>query len=213
MYGFNGQTKKQLKEDLKQMINLNPKHISTYSLILEENTKLYIDDYKTQNEDQEANMYEYITKTLKENNYIHYELSNFSKNNYQSKHNLTYWNNENYYGFGLGASGYLNNKRYENTRSLTEYLKGNYINSSNELDLDETFQNEFILGLRKIEGLKINDVNKKYNINILEIDKIKNLINKKIIIKTKNNIMINPKYLYTSNEVLINFIDLSLHKH
>ncbi len=213
MYGFNGQTKKQLKEDLKQMINLNPKHISTYSLILEENTKLYIDDYKTQNEDQEANMYEYITKTLKENNYIHYELSNFSKNKYQSKHNLTYWNNENYYGFGLGASGYLNNKRYENTRSLTEYLKGNYINISSELDLDETFQNEFILGLRKIEGLKINDVNKKYNINILEIDKIKNLINKKIIIKTKNNIMINPKYLYTSNEVLINFIDLSLHKH
>ena len=140
-------------------------------------------------------------------------MSNFSKPKYQSKHNLVYWNNENYYGFGLGASGYIDNIRYENTRSLTEYLKGNYILVKDELSLDETIQNEFILGFRKIAGINKQNFYQKYKISLKEINIINKLLSQKLLIENKNNIYINSKYLYTSNEVLLNFIDFTLHKH
>ncbi len=206
MYGFKNQTLKDLKTDLNEIIKLNPKHISTYCLILEPHTKLYIDNYKPLDDDKEREMYDFITKTLKENDYVRYELSNFSKEGYESKHNLTYWNNEHYYGFGLGASGYVDNVRYENTKSLNEYLKGNYILEKNELSLEETIQNEFILGLRKIKGINKEGFYKKYKINIKELPKVKTLLNEKLLLEDNTNIYINPKYLYTSNEILLNFI-------
>ena len=213
MYGFQNQNIQKLKQDLKEIIKLNPKHISTYCLIIEPNTKLYIDNYIPIDDDKERQMYDLIVETLKENNYIQYELSNFSKKSYESKHNLTYWNNDNYYGFGLGASGYINNVRYENTRSLTEYLKGNYILEKQELSLEETIQNEFILGLRKIEGIDKEKFYHKYKINIKDILPVQKLLSQKILLENETNIYINKEYLYTSNEVLLNFIDFSLHKH
>lgn len=213
MYGFQNQTPKDLKIDLDKILKLNPKHISTYCLILEPNTKLYIENYKPLDDDKERKLYDLIVKTLKQNNYIQYEFSNFSKPNYESNHNLVYWNNKHYYGFGLGASGYINNIRYENTRSLTEYLKGNYLLQSHQLSLDETIQNEFILGLRKINGINKNEFLNKYQINIKQIEPVKTLLDQHLLLENKTNIYINPKYLYTSNEILLNFIDLSLHKH
>lgn len=213
MYGFQNQSINDLKNDLHEIIKLNPTHISAYCLILEPNTKLYIDNYIPLEEDKESDMYNLIVKTLKENNYIQYELSNFSKEGYQSKHNLVYWNNKHYYGFGLGASGYIGNVRYENTRSLNEYLKGHYVLNQHELSLDETIQNEFILGLRKINGINKQTFYKKYKINLNEIKLINNLLAQKLLIQNEENIYINPKYLYISNEVLLNFIDFTLHKH
>ncbi len=206
MYGFKNQTLKDLKEDLEKIIQLNPSHISTYCLILEPHTKLYIKKYEEIDGDKEYEMYKEIQKMLKQNKYIQYELSNFSKKNKQSKHNLTYWNNEHYYGFGLGASGYIENIRYENTKSLNEYLKGNYIKETNELDEKETLENEFILGFRKIKGINKENFQKKYHKNIKEIEEVNQLLKQNILKENKKNIYINKKYLYTSNEVLINFI-------
>lgn len=213
MYGFQNQSINALKEDLNKIIKLNPNHISTYCLILEPNTKLYIDHYKPLEDDIERTMYDLIVKTLQENNYEQYELSNFAKKGYQSKHNLVYWNNQHYYGFGLGSSGYINNVRYENTRSLNKYIKGNYILDTHNLSLDETIQNEFILGLRKIEGINKQAFYEKYKLNLDEIPIIQELVAKKLLISNTKNIHINPQYLYTSNEVLLNFIDFTLHKH
>ena len=206
MYGFQNQSIENLKQDLKKIIKLNPTHISAYCLILEPNTKLYIDNYNPVDDDKERQMYDLIVETLKENNYIQYELSNFSKKGYKSKHNLTYWNNNNYYGFGLGASGYINNVRYENTRSLNKYLKGNYIKEKHELSLKENVQNEFILGLRKLEGINKDKFYKKYKINVKDIEHVKKLLSQNLLIENKENIYINPKYLYISNEILLNFI-------
>ena len=213
MYGFQNQSIDDLKNDLNKIVKLNPTHISTYCLILEPNTKLYIDNYIPLEDDRERDMYDLIVKTLKENHYEQYELSNFSKKGYQSKHNLVYWNNEHYYGFGLGASGYSDNIRYENTRSLNEYLKGNYILDRYELSLDETIQNEFILGFRKIAGINKQTFYQKYKLNLDEIKLIRDLLSQKLLIENETNIYINPQYLYTSNEVLLNFIDFTLHKH
>lgn len=213
MYGFQNQTLKDLKEDLNILMELKPKHISAYCLILEKHTKFYLKHYEPVEEDQERQMYELIVKTLKENNYIHYEFSNFARPNYTSKHNLVYWLNQHYYGFGLGASGYLKNIRYENTRSLTNYLKGKYLLKKHHLSLDETVQNEFILGLRKIDGINKNNFYNKYKVDIKKIPDVQKLLSQNILLENKDNIYINEKYLYTSNEVLLNFIDLSLHKH
>ena len=160
-----------------------------------------------------SELYNLITETLTKHNYIKYELSNFAKKGYESKHNLVYWNNQNYYGFGLGASGYIKSIRYENTRSLNKYLKGNYLLEKQKLSLNEKIQNEFILGFRKIKGINKNDFFNKYKIDIKKIKQVNLLLNQNLLLENNTNIYINPKYLYTSNEILLNFIDFSLHKH
>lgn len=209
IYGYKNQAIKELNEDLKEILKLNPTHISTYSLIIEKNTLLFINKYKRVDEDLDRKMYDFIIQTLKENNYNHYEISNFAKKDYESKHNLVYWNNKKYYGFGMGASGYINDIRYENTRNLTEYLKGNYIKENHKLNLEETIQNEFILGFRKTKGISKKEFKRKYKININDINEIKKLLNNNLLIENKNNIYINPKYIYLSNEILINLIDFT----
>ena len=209
MYGFKEQTLEDLKKDIQMVLKLDVSHISAYSLIVEPHTKLFINNYKL---DDDIKKDQLLNKMLVEKGYNHYEISNYAKPNKESKHNLTYWNNECYYGFGLGASGYINNIRYDNTRNLNSYLKGNYCSKINKLNENETLQNEFILGLRKLSGINKKEFYRKYGFNILEVKNLHKLIAKDLI-KNEDNIYINPKYLYFSNEILINFIGEDLHKH
>ena len=179
----------------------------SYSLIIESHTKLYIDNVYNIDEDLDYEMYKLINKKL--NKYHHYEISNFAKENYEAKHNLVYWNNLEYYGFGIGASGYINNIRYDNTKSYQNYINGRYILEKHKLDLNEKISNEFILGLRKIDGIDINNFYRKYNLDITNIEIVKKLIKENKLILT-DKLKINPKYIYISNTILINFIDLKL---
>lgn len=103
IYGIYGQTLDDLNNDIKEFIKLDIPHVSFYSLIIEPHTKLYIDSFKEIDEDLNIQMYERINQVLKDNKYIHYEISNYAKEGYESKHNLVYWHNEHNYGFGLGA--------------------------------------------------------------------------------------------------------------
>lgn len=205
MYALPGETMEELKDDIKKILELDVPHISTYSLIIEPNTKLYIDKVENIDEDLDYEMYTEIINSLSK--YNHYEVSNFGKSGYESKHNLTYWNNEHYYGFGLGASGYIDNVRYENTRSLNNYLKGNYVLNKEELDIDVIKENELILGFRKLEGISIEKYKEKYNEDILENEVVKQLLTKGKLINKDGFIRIDPKYTYTSNEILINFLN------
>lgn len=207
IYAIPNQTLEELKKDLDFILSLDINHISTYSLIIEPHTKLYIDNVTNIDEDLDYEMYKLINKKL--NKYNHYEISNYAIKNYESKHNLVYWNNLNYYGFGIGASGYINNIRYDNTKSYNNYINGNYLLEKHELDLNETISNEFILGLRKIDGIDINEFYKKYNIEITSIDIVNKLLKENKIILT-DKLKINPKYIYISNTILVNFIDLKV---
>lgn len=206
MYGFPNETLNDLINDLEVFKDLDVPHISIYSLILEENTKLYINNTKPLDEELESNMYYYIINYLKKLGYKHYEISNFSKEGYESKHNLTYWNNEEYYGFGLSSGGYVNNKRYTNTRSLNNYLKGNYKLEEEELDLQTKMENEMILGLRKMIGIKKDEFFLKYNFKIEDIFGIMNMVDKKLIEDREGYIRIPEDKLYLSNSILVNFI-------
>lgn len=206
IYAIPNQSIDDLKEDLDLFTSLNINHISTYSLIIEPNTKLYIDNIKNIDEELDYKMYEYINEYLNKKNFNHYEISNFAKNGYESNHNLVYWNNENYYGFGLGASGYINNLRYDNTKSLNKYLNGHYRLNEHKLEKKEIIENEFILGFRKTKGINKQDFYNKYQIKLEENQMIKKLIEEGKLIDNNENIYIDPKKIYISNDILINFI-------
>lgn len=206
IYGIPGEDLKVLKKDLKMMLKLKPTHISTYSLIIEKNTLVDIKGYRNIDEDLEFAMYEYICKKLKRKGYRHYEVSNFALDGYNSLHNLTYWNNNEYYGFGLGASGFLENVRYENTKNLSKYLEEEVNREQTILSKKDFMDNELMLGLRKIKGINVAEFKKKYDINIEEAYPIKILVKNKDLIYKNGYIFINPRKLYLMNEILLKLI-------
>ena len=206
MYGFKDQTLKDLKKDLKLFMKLQPTHISTYSLILEDQTLLKYEKYENCNEELDAQMYFYICKYLKKKHFKHYEVSNFALENFESKHNLKYWDNEEYYGFGLGASGYIDGIRYNNTRSLKDYIEKEEYSQKELLTKQDIMDNELMLGFRKMEGINIVKFAKKYGIKMEEAYPILPLLRNKDLILKKNYIKINPEKIYIMNEILIKLI-------
>lgn len=206
MYALPNQTIDMLKKDLEIFMKLNPAHISCYSLMIEPNTTLYIDKTKNIDEEIDLKMYNYIKSTLKDNNYNHYEISNFSRYGRESKHNLVYWSNEYYYGFGLGASGYLDAYRYDNSKNLTKYLDADFIDKIYKIEQKEKIQYEIMLGFRKIKGINKEAFYNKYNTHIEEFGKISKLIKEKKLIDDGKNIFISEEWLYISNEILIELL-------
>ena len=206
IYAIPNQTISDLKNDLDNLINLDINHISLYSLMINNNTKLFIDKVKSIDEDLDYEMYNYLCNYLKEYGFNHYEISNFSKEGYESHHNLVYWHNEEYYGFGLGASGYIEDIRYENTKSLANYLKGNYRLNEEALCKEDKISYELILGFRLINGINKTDFYNKYGVNLVDLYNIKELINDKKLIDNGSNIMISYDKIYIENEILINFL-------
>lgn len=202
MFALPIETFSTLKKDVKEILKLDVPHISTYSLIIEQNTVLSHSKVKPMEEDLDYKMYSYILKELKKNNYNHYEVSNFAKEGYQSKHNLNYWENNEYYGFGLGAHGFISELRYENTRSFNTYLKGNYRFNELVLSKREDMENEVILGLRKLEGINIVDFFNKYKINIQEEFNITPLLKNGLLKIKDNNIYIPEEKIYIMNTIL-----------
>lgn len=204
MYAIPDEDLNDLESDIDFVLSLEVEHISTYSLIIEEHTKLFINKTNYIKEDLDYEMYQLICNRL--NNYKHYEISNFAKDGYYSKHNLCYWKNKNYYGFGLGASSYIKNKRITNTRSINNYLKDNYILECEKLKKSDTMVYEMILGLRLLDGVNKEDFYSKYKKDIYEVFQIEELIRKKLLIDNGTNIFIKSDQLYISNEILVSFI-------
>ena len=196
-----------LKSDIDCFLKLDIPHISTYSLIIEDNTMLKINGMKNIDEDIDYEMYKYIEDALEKNNYIHYEISNYAKNGYQSKHNLVYWNNEEYYGFGLSSTSYINNERITNTKNLRKYLNGEYLDTSVYEDKDIRMENEIMLGLRKLDGIDLDRFKEKFNVSLEDIYNIDNLISEGYLVKEDNYIKINKKYMYISNEIIVRILE------
>lgn len=206
IYGFFFENKKILKDDLKKIIKLNPEHISTYSLMIENNTLLKKKSIETISEDEEVELYKYICKYLKKHGFNHYEVSNFAKKGYESVHNLKYWHNKEYYGFGLSASGYVDKIRYTNTKSLTKYLNGDFESKKNILTEKDIRDNYVMLMLRLLKGINLKEFKEEFKVNMEDVYPIKPLLKNKELILKKGNIFINPDKLYVMNEILIKMI-------
>lgn len=199
-----------VKADILEFLKLDLSHISCYSLILEENTKLYIDKYKYIDEDIDKLMFEYINDTLDSKGYKHYEISNYSKIGYESMHNKNYWLNGSYYGFGLGAVSYIDNYRISNTKNLSKYLDNNYVDSRIYEDINIRKENDLILGLRLIDGIDIDIFNKKYNDNIIDRDIIKKLLKENKLVIDNNRLKCRYEYIYLQNEILVEIMGSEL---
>lgn len=207
IYAVKDESLEDLKNDLDFLLSLDVPHISTYSLIIEDNTKLKINGLKNIDKTLDRVMYDFISSTLKDNSYIHYEISNFAKDGYQSQHNLKYWLNQNYYGFGVGASGYIDNIRYTNTRSITNYIKGKTVIDKEILSIKDKIFYEIMLGFRINLGINKKNFKIKYNINIEELFNYKRLVKNKILLDDSNSLKVNEKYFYVLDEVILEFLE------
>ena len=219
MLGLPNQTLEDLKESLREVVNLNPNHISLYSLILEENTAL--EKMVSQNmaklpeEDLEREMYWTTKKILEENRYIHYEISNFSKKGYESKHNLNCWNQKEYLGFGVAAHSYIKNKRYCNTKNIEEYIKniqnGKILNNRTICEIQNKIEKQkeyMLLGLRKIQGIDIQKFKNKFIDNPICIfhKELEKLVKEELIEVDLNQIKLTSKGLDFANLVWEEFV-------
>ncbi len=178
MLGLPNQTVDDLKESLKEVIKLKPNHISIYSLIVEENTVLEKEISQGKlvlpTDELERKMYHTIKKILNQNQYEHYEISNFALKGFESKHNLNCWSQCEYLGFGLASHSYLENIRFSNISDYSKYIE-NIDNNKNidnievlEIQNKESQMKEYMmLGFRKIKGISISEFEQRFGINPL----------------------------------------------
>lgn len=170
IYALPGQTMDDVRSNVVKALSLNIPHLSLYSLILEHHTvfmnKMRRGKLHLPTEDLEAEMFEYIISEMERNGFEHYEISNFTKPGFESRHNLMYWDNVEYYGVGAGASGYLDGIRYRNRGPIQHYLKGvsegNARLSEEVLSKNEMMEEELFLGLRKKKGVSIGKFEQKF---------------------------------------------------
>ena len=218
MIGLPNQTLEEVKDSIEEIVSMEPEHISVYSLILEENTPLFKkveEGLELPNEDLERKMYWAVKQTLEQNNYIHYEISNFAKKGYESKHNLDCWNQKEYIGFGVAAHSYTNGIRYSNIENLEQYIK-NYEEDKTEENLVfhekqdmEAMQKEYmLLGLRKIDGVSIQEFKIKFVANpvFLYHDKLEKLVNEELVEIDGDQIKLTNKGLDLANIVWEEFV-------
>ena len=222
MIGLPVQTIQDIEKDLERIINLKPEHISVYSLIVEEGTiiedKIKNKELYLPSEELERKMYWKVKEELEKNEYIHYEISNFAKKGFESKHNLSCWNQEEYIGFGLAAHSYINNTRYSNTENLENYIVGvgyhidSQIKTTHEIqNKDDKMKEYMLLGLRKIEGVKISEFKNKFVDNPIYLyrESLSKLVTQELIEIDIDNIKLTNKGIDLANLVWEEFVQLA----
>ena len=217
MLGLPNQSILDLKESLEKIVKLKPepKHISVYSLIVEEGTeiekRINSGELKLPEEDEERNQYKYTKNYLELNGYKHYEISNFAKPCYESKHNMNCWEQKQYIGFGLAAHSYIKTKRYSNTCNLEEYLKNTSkdIKTIHEEQNTEDMKKEYmLLGLRKLEGISISKFKEKFGENPIYMfrKELQRLVDEDLLVVNLDNIRLTNKGLDFANLVWEEFV-------
>lgn len=217
MLGLPEQAISDLKESLEKLINLNlqPKHISVYSLIVEEGTeierKINAEELKLPEEETERDQYKYTKNYLELNGYKHYEISNFAKPGYESIHNMNCWEQKQYVGFGLAAHSYINGCRYSNTCDLEEYLnnKSKDIKKIHEKQNVEDMKKEYmLLGLRKIDGVSISKFKEKFGENPIYLfrNELQKLVEEELVVVDLDYIKLTHKGLDFANLVWEEFV-------
>ncbi|HEL0618717.1 coproporphyrinogen III oxidase [Streptococcus equi subsp. zooepidemicus] len=216
IYALPGQTIQQVKENVAKALALDIPHLSLYSLILEHHTvfmnKMRRGKLQLPTEDLEAEMFEYIISEMEANGFEHYEISNFTKPGFESRHNLMYWNNDEYFGCGAGASGYLNGIRYRNRIPIQHYLKavadGNARLSEEVLTKEEMMEEELFLGLRKKSGVSVSRFQEKFGLSFESRygPVVRELQNQGLLVEDKDFIRMTKKGLFLGDSVAEKFI-------
>lgn len=215
IFALPNQSKKEFLDGLCDLLKLEPNHLSLYSLQLEEGTSLYKnkDNLKFVNEDEERSIYYEARNILKANGLYQYEISNFAKKGFESRHNLRYWNCMEYLGIGLNASSYFNNVRYTNPSNLSEYLAfvQNFkpLHKENDVLTENEQMSEFlVLGLRKTDGIKLKDFKEKFKKDVFSVfgEQINKHIENGLLVLSEDNLRLSEKGIDLSNQVMCDFV-------
>ena len=216
IYALPGQTMDQVKDNVAKAIALDIPHMSLYSLILENHTvfmnRMRRGKLPLPKEEVEAEMFEYIIAELEHAGFEHYEISNFSKPGFESRHNLMYWDNAEYYGIGAGASGYVNGVRYKNHGPIRHYLKaveeGNARINEEHLSLREQMEEEMFLGLRKKTGVSKARFEEKFGTSFEELygQVVRDLCHQGLLQVEGQQIRMTKKGLFLGDTVAERFI-------
>src|SRR5574344_63648 len=210
IYGLPTQTVDMFKSDLEHALSLDIQHISLYGLKIDENCYFYNHmPEKLPDDDTQADMYLMAVETLKKHSFKHYEISNFAKENFESKHNLNYWKEQPYYGFGVASHGFVDGVRYSNYTTIEEYLNDPTNHEFGKfLTEKEKLEETIFLGLRVGDGINIHNINEKYNIDFE--NKYKEILEKYTqtghLIKTENGYKFSNEGFLLSNIILADFI-------
>ena len=216
IYALPGQTMEQVKENVAKAIGLDIPHMSLYSLILENHTvfmnRMRRGKLPLPKEELEAEMFEYIIAELERAGFEHYEISNFSKPSFESRHNLMYWDNAEYYGIGAGASGYVNGVRYKNHGPIRHYLsaveEGNARITEEHLSQKEQMEEEMFLGLRKKSGVSMARFEEKFGRSFdgLYGEIVKDLVQQGLMQIDGNRVRMTKRGLFLGDTVAERFI-------
>lgn len=217
MSALPGQTKDTYEESLKKVLMLDPEHISAYSLIIEEGTKFYDWYYGREDllpdEDTERELYYFTKKYLKEKGYQRYEISNYAKQGFESRHNLSYWSGTDYLGLGLGASSLIKGTRFQMESDLETFCQGalqgkNLERDKIELTKREQMEEFMFLGLRKMEGIEEREFSSQFQVELEEIygAVLEKLIDEGLIKKRQNRVLLTEYGIDVSNVVLSEFL-------
>lgn len=217
IYALPNQSATEFKNSLKQALSLDLPHYSTYGLQIEPNTVFYHRYKKGRlnrpEEEEEIRMYDILRNTMEKNGIHQYEISNFAKEGYESKHNLNYWGNGYYYGFGAGAHAYLPGERIANLTVLPAYIEkanqdGKPILEIDHISLKERIEEEMFLGLRKKQGIDKSVFETKYgrSMEILYSNEIEELLENGLIFSDERNIRLTEKGILVSDRVFEKFI-------
>ncbi|MFK4900068.1 radical SAM family heme chaperone HemW [Lactococcus petauri] len=213
IYGLPNQTMEMVERDVQKFLELDLPHVALYSLILEDHTVFMNRQRRGRlrlpSDDRNADMYEYIIEMLTSKGYSHYEVSNFGKIGYESKHNMTYWDNAEYYGIGAGASGYLDGIRYKNHGPVHHYLREENKRVNEEiLTRKQRIEEEMFLGLRKKNGVSIERFHKKFGQTLEEVygTIIEELTFQKMLFEADGRIQMTEKGFELGNEVFERFL-------
>ena len=216
IYALPGQTMEQVKDNVAKAIALDIPHMSLYSLILENHTvfmnRMRRGKLPLPKEELEAEMFEYIIAELERAGFVHYEISNFSKPGFESRHNLMYWDNAEYYGIGAGASGYVDGVRYKNHGPIRHYLKaveeGSARINEEHLSQREQMEEEMFLGLRKKSGVSMARFEEKFERSFQELygDIVKDLIQQGLMQLEGDRVRMTKRGLFLGDTVAERFI-------
>ena len=213
MLGLPNQTKNSLEHTLKTAVSLNPTHISCYSLILEENTPLFLEYekgiYPYISDEDDRELYSFTKTFLKNNSYEQYEISNFSKKGHESKHNLKYWNCDEYIGLGVAAHSYIDGTRFYNTSCFTEYLNGkSHCEEKTILSTEDKISEYIIMRLRLLDGIFEEEFYKRFNKDfyLLYKNQIDNFIKSGFIKYENKAYKLTDKGIDVSNSIMCEFV-------
>ncbi|WJE14444.1 radical SAM family heme chaperone HemW [Halobacillus sp. ACCC02827] len=217
MYALPGQTVEDFNKTIDEALQFGLPHYSSYSLQIEPKTVFY-QRYKKGKlskapEEREAEMYELLQRRLANAGAVQYEISNFAKPGFESKHNLTYWDNAYYYGIGAGAHGYMPGKRTINIRPLPAYVKqamenGKPVLHEEPITRKEMMEEEMFLGLRKTQGVKVERFKEKYDQPIVDVfgQAISAMKDRRLMEEEQGYLRLTPKGRILGNEVFQEFL-------